>query len=275
MARQGRGHYELVGDYGPPRNFSSYPELQDSSDLGGRSNRQAYDQYDPPAFHSQSHEAETTDYPGFLSSNAYPQRAEPSVPRRFATRRIKLKQGEAFSADYPVPSAVRNAQQQKYQEDLERGYNEFNTLRCNGAVASKHEWLLIVLTDTAATCDPNDYTLKNGYALRPMSYNRHTELVIAITVYNEGPVQMGITLHAVMQNIRDIVNLKKSEFWNKGGPAWQKIVVCIIIDGMQTCDPLLLDVLATVGVYQSEVMKKAVDGKETQAHVVSLFFSNL
>ena len=27
-----------------------------------------------------------------------------------------------------------------------------------------------------------------------------------------------------MQNIRDIVNLKKSEFWNKGGPAWQKIV---------------------------------------------------
>jgi len=101
-------------------------------------------------------------------------------------------------------------------------------------------------------------------------YNRHTELCIAITAYNEDKVLMARTLHGVMQNIRDIVNLKKSEFWNKGGPAWQKICVVIVFDGIDPCDKETLDVLATVGIYQDGVMKKDVDGKETVAHIVSL-----
>ena len=125
--------------------------------------------------------------------------------------------------------------------------------------------------DTAATCDPNDFTLKNGYNLRPAMYNRHTELLIAITYYNEDKVLTARTLHGVMQNIRDIVNLKKSEFWNKGGPAWQKIVVCLVFDGIDPCDRETLDVLATVGVYQDGVMKRDVDGRETMAHVVGPF----
>jgi chitin synthase len=123
------------------------------------------------------------------------------------------------------------------------------------------------VTDTAATCDPNDFTLKNGYNLRPAMYNRHTELLIAITYYNEDKVLTARTLHGVMQNIRDIVNLKKSEFWNKGGPAWQKIVVCLVFDGIGPCDKGTLDLLATVGVYQDGVMKKDIDGRETVAHI--------
>ena len=123
--------------------------------------------------------------------------------------------------------------------------------------------------DTAATCDPNEFTLKNGYNLRPHIYNRHTELLIAITYYNEDKVLTARTLHGVMQNIREIVNLKKSEFWNKGGPGWQKIVVCLVFDGIDPCNKDTLDVLATVGIYQDGVMKKDVDGKETVAHVVS------
>jgi len=100
-------------------------------------------------------------------------------------------------------------------------------------------------------------------------YNRHTELLIAITYYNEDKNLTARTLHGVMQNIRDIVNLKKSEFWNKGGPAWQKIVVALVFDGIDPCDKDTLDVLATVGVYQDGVMKRDVDGKETLAHIVS------
>jgi chitin synthase len=123
--------------------------------------------------------------------------------------------------------------------------------------------------DTAATCDPNEFTLHNGYNLRPAMYNRHTELLIAITYYNEDKTLTARTLHGVMQNIRDIVNLKKSEFWNKGGPAWQKIVVALVFDGIDPCDKDTLDVLATVGVYQDGVMKRDVDGKETIAHIVS------
>ncbi|KAF6224691.1 hypothetical protein HO173_012880 [Letharia columbiana] len=98
-------------------------------------------------------------------------------------------------------------------------------------------------------------------------YNRHTELLIAITYYNEDKVLTARTLHGVMQNVRDIVNIKKTEFWNKGGPAWQKIVVCLVFDGIDPCDKETLDVLATVGIYQDGVMKKDVDGKETTAHV--------
>jgi chitin synthase len=166
------------------------------------------------------------------------------------TRKVKLVQGSVLSADYPVPSAIQNAIQAKYRNDLESGSEEFTHMRY-----------------TAATCDPNDFTLKNGYNLRPAMYNRHTELLIAITYYNEDKVLTARTLHGVMQNIRDIVNLKKSEFWNKGGPAWQKIVVCLVFDGIDPCDKGTLDLLATVGIYQDGVMKRDIDGKETVAHI--------
>ncbi|RSL39417.1 Chitin synthase 1 [Fusarium sp. AF-6] len=169
--------------------------------------------------------------------------------KRFNTRKVKLIQGSVLSIDYPVPSAIKNAVQARYR-DVEGGNEEFMKMRY-----------------TAATCDPNDFTLKNGYDLRPRMYNRHTELLIAITYYNEDKVLLARTLHHTMQNIRDIVNLKKSTFWNKGGPAWQKIVVCMVFDGIDKADKNTLDVLATVGIYQDGVIKKDVDGNETVAHI--------
>ncbi|KAL8739540.1 MAG: hypothetical protein Q9190_007666 [Brigantiaea leucoxantha] len=187
------------------------------------------------------------------STEAWRQRQAPAHAnslKRYATRKVRLGQGSVLSVDYPVPSAIQNAVQQKYRNDLEGGSEEFTHLRY-----------------TAATCDPNDFTLKNGYNLRPAMYNRHTELLIAITYYNEDKVLTARTLHGVMQNIRDIVNIKKTEFWNKGGPAWQKIVVCLVFDGIDPCDKDTLNVLATVGIYQDGVMKKDIDGKETTAHI--------
>ncbi|KAL9028998.1 MAG: hypothetical protein Q9196_002706 [Gyalolechia fulgens] len=187
------------------------------------------------------------------STEAWRQRQAPLASnnlRRYATRKVKLGQGSVLSVDYPVPSAIQNAIQQKYRSDLEGGSEEFTHMRY-----------------TAATCDPNDFTLKNGYNLRPAMYNRHTELLIAITYYNEDKVLTARTLHGVMQNVRDIVNIKKTEFWNKGGPAWQKIVVCLVFDGIDPCDKDTLDILATIGIYQDGVMKKDIDGKETMAHI--------
>jgi chitin synthase len=183
------------------------------------------------------------------STEAWRQRQNTNI-KRYATRKVKLVQGSVLSIDYPVPSAIQNAIQSKYRNDLEGGSEEFTHMRY-----------------TAATCDPDDFTLKNGYNLRPAMYNRHTELLIAITYYNEDRVLTARTLHGVMQNIRDIVNLKRSEFWNKGGPAWQKICVCLVFDGIDPCDKEVLDVLATVGVYQDGVMKRDVDGKDTVAHI--------
>jgi hypothetical protein len=44
--------------------------------------------------------------------------------------------------------------------------------------------VLLLIIDTAATCDPDDFTPANGYTLRPAIYGRQTELLIAITYYN-------------------------------------------------------------------------------------------
>lgn len=170
--------------------------------------------------------------------------------KRYPTRKIKLARGSVLSVDYPVPSAIQNAIEPKYRNDVEQGNEEFTHMRY-----------------TAATCDPNEFTLQNGYNLRPAMYNRHTELLIAITYYNEDKQLTSRTMHGVMENIRTIVNLKRSEFWNKGGPAWQKIVVCLVFDGIDPCDKDVLDVLSVIGVYQDGVMKKDVDGKETVAHI--------
>lgn len=110
--------------------------------------------------------------------------------------------------------------------------------------------------------------MKNGYNLRTNMYDRHTELLIAITYYNEDKVLTARTLDGVMKNIRYIVSTSvKSKFWQKGGPAWQKIVVCLVFDGIGPCDKNTLDLLATIGVYQDGVMKKDVDGQETTAHI--------
>ncbi|KAH6695066.1 chitin synthase-domain-containing protein [Plectosphaerella plurivora] len=169
---------------------------------------------------------------------------------RSKTRKVKLVQGAVLSLDYPVPSAVKNAVDSRYTNGEEGQAEEFTNLRY-----------------TAATCDPNDFTIRNGYNLRPRLYNRHTELMIAITYYNEDKVLLARTLHGVMQNVRDIVNLRKSRFWNQGGPAWQKIVVCLIFDGIDKVDKNVFDVLATVGIYQDGVVKKDVNGKDTVAHI--------
>lgn len=129
---------------------------------------------------------------------------------------------------------------------------------------------------TAATCDPDDFTEANGYSLRTKMYNRSTELLIAVTSYNEDKILYARTLHGVMLNIRDICKTKQSKYWRRsaeeGVPGWQKITVALIVDGLEPMDKTVLDLLATVGVYQDGVMKKQVDGKDTVAHIFEVFF---
>ncbi|KAK9447135.1 chitin synthase-domain-containing protein [Limtongia smithiae] len=166
--------------------------------------------------------------------------------QRMKTRRVKLVGKNVFSVEYAVPSAVQNGIEKQYMQECS---TEFTHLRY-----------------TAATCDPDDF-VANGYTLRQKLYNRETELLIAITYYNEDKVLTARTLYGVMQNIRDICNLRRTRFWNQGGPAWKKIVVTLIFDGLDPCDKNVLDVLATIGIYQEIVMRKDIDGAETVAHI--------
>ncbi len=124
---------------------------------------------------------------------------------------------------------------------------------------------------TAATCDPDEFSEANGYSLRTKMYNRNTEILIAVTSYNEDKTLYARTLHGTMLNIRDICKTKQSKYWRRtaeeGTPGWQKIVVALIVDGLEPMDKSVLDILATVGVYQDGIMKKQVDGKDTVAHI--------
>ena len=124
---------------------------------------------------------------------------------------------------------------------------------------------------TAATCDPDEFTESNGYSLRTKIYNRATEILIAVTSYNEDKTLYARTLHGLMLNIRDICKTKQSKYWRRsaeeGVPPWQRITVALIVDGLEPMDKSVLDILATVGVYQDGVMKKQVDGKDTTAHI--------
>jgi chitin synthase len=71
------------------------------------------------------------------------------------------------------------------------------------------------------------------------------------------------SLDSIMRNIRTICNLKNSPFWNSSGTsAWKNIVVCIIMDGIDPCDPGTMDMLQTVGVFQDGRLKKDIDGTE-------------
>ncbi|KAF8326625.1 glycosyltransferase family 2 protein [Cantharellus anzutake] len=171
--------------------------------------------------------------------------------RRGVTKRVKLTSGN-FITEHDVPTPVKRAVQAKWANTTT---TEFTHMRY-----------------TAATCDPDDFTTENGWSLRVSNYNRPTDLLIAVTSYNEvRKVLYARTLHGVMLNIRDICKTKTSKYWRKsaeeGLPGWQRICVALIVDGLEPMDKTVLDILATVGVYQDGVMKKDVDGKETVAHI--------
>ncbi|KAJ6515926.1 glycosyltransferase family 2 protein [Mycena sanguinolenta] len=152
---------------------------------------------------------------------------------RGVTRKVKLTNGN-FIADYPVPTAIFSAIEPNYRQT---NTTEFSHMRY-----------------TAATVDPDEFTEENGKL-----FSAHQNTLYART------------LHGVMLNIRDICKTKQSKFWRRsaeeGNPGWQKIVVALIVDGLEAMDKTVLDILATVGVYQDGIMKKDVDGKQTVAHI--------
>lgn len=170
--------------------------------------------------------------------------------KRGVAKKVELTQGN-FIAEYAVPTAVKNAIEPKY---ITGNTKEFTHMRY-----------------TAATVDPDDFSKAAGYSLRVAEYGRQTELLIAVTSYNEDKVLYTRTLHGVMLNIRDICKTKASKYWRgsaeSGQPAWTKITVALICDGLEPMDKGVLDVLATIGIYQDGVMKKQVDGKDTVAHI--------
>lgn len=72
-------------------------------------------------------------------------------------------------------------------------------------------------------------------------------------------------MHGVMKNIAHMCSLKKNTMWGPEG--WKKIVVCIVADGRQVVNKRVLNVLASMGVYQAGIAKNIVDDKPVKAHI--------
>jgi chitin synthase len=89
--------------------------------------------------------------------------------KRGKTKKVKLTRGN-FINEYAVPTPVSNAIEPKWKGSSPN--TEFTHMRYS-----------------AATCDPDEFTRENGWILRQVMYNRPTELLIAVTSYNEVSLQ--------------------------------------------------------------------------------------
>ncbi|CAL5866318.1 chitin synthase I [Penicillium psychrofluorescens] len=119
---------------------------------------------------------------------------------------------------------------------------------------------------SAATCDPAQFfeerfTLRQKLFAKP----RHTELFIAVTMYNEDDFLFARTMTGVFKNIEHMCSRTSSKTWGKD--AWKKIVVCVISDGRAKINPRTRAVLAGLGVYQDGIAKQQVNGKDVTAHI--------
>jgi chitin synthase len=119
---------------------------------------------------------------------------------------------------------------------------------------------------SAVTCDADDFS-DEQYTLRQVLFDppRRTELMVCLTMYNEDEQLFCRTLHGVLTNIAFLCSRTKSRTW--GPDAWKRVVVVIVADGRLKCNPRVLAVLASMGVYQEGVAKNVVNGKPVQMHL--------
>ncbi|KAG5812759.1 hypothetical protein H9Q74_004110 [Fusarium xylarioides] len=122
------------------------------------------------------------------------------------------------------------------------------------------------LTYTAISTDPQQFYEKHNLRPKQLKLPRHTEILVGITVYNEPKHLLRRTLLSVVQNIWYLNILTQSKVWGKN--SWTRIVVCILIDGIESVDPGVLDVLTTIGLYQNGLCKKTTEqGEEVTGHL--------
>ena len=73
---------------------------------------------------------------------------------------------------------------------------------------------------SAVTASPDDFAA-NHFTLRQKQYQRDTELMIVITMYNENETLFLRTLYGVMRNISHMEGRKNSGTWGPG--SWKKV----------------------------------------------------
>eukprot|EP00158_Paraphelidium_tribonemae_P007046 Partr_v1_DN28088_c0_g1_i2_m57371 putative monooxygenase len=113
---------------------------------------------------------------------------EPVIVPSTPAQPIKRVLNAPYSFDCPVPAQTLQLCDKQY-----RSVDEFKSL-----------------TYTPVLCEPEDFTREHGYSLRQNRNGRSTELLIAITMYNESDEFMIRTLTAVFRNIRYFCELNRA-----------------------------------------------------------------
>lgn len=220
----------------------------------------------PHEEHQQYWQDESDNRPMLQPDNAYgPDPAHPINP--------SMDQGEYFDAPKPTPSPAPIRRWKTVKEV--QLFNGNLVLDCpipprllnqvpHAQPPERDEFTH--MRYSAATCDPSDFyndrfTLRQRLFAKP----RHTELFIAITMYNEEDELFARTLTGVIKNIEYMNSRTNSKTWGKD--AWKKIVVCVVSDGRAKINPRTRAVLAGLGVYQDGIAKQQVNGKEVTAHI--------
>ncbi|CVK84447.1 probable CHS-3 chitin synthase 3 [Fusarium proliferatum] len=122
------------------------------------------------------------------------------------------------------------------------------------------------LTYTPISTDPQEFNEKHHLRPKQFKYPRQTEILVGITVYSEPKHLLRRTLQSIVHNLLYLNIRPDSRIWGKG--SWTKVVVCILIDGIESVDPGVLDVLTSIGLYQNGLCRKTTEqGEEVTGHL--------
>ncbi|KAG5653681.1 hypothetical protein H0H81_011433 [Sphagnurus paluster] len=163
-------------------------------------------------------------------------------PLATKTTEKKLDAFGNYVQDFPVPAEV----------------SKYNTTS-----ATNDQYESKFMRYSAVTCEPDDF-VQSGFRLRQTKLKRKTELMIAITMYNEDEELFCRTMNGVVKNIAE---LHKRQGGKWGVDSWKKVVVCIISDGRKKIDPGTLAAIAKVGVYQEHTAVPELNSKPVVAHL--------
>ncbi|SCN71349.1 CHS-3 chitin synthase 3 [Fusarium fujikuroi] len=122
------------------------------------------------------------------------------------------------------------------------------------------------LTYTPISTDPQEFNEKHHLRPKQFKYPRQTEILVGITVYSEPKHLLRRTLQSIVQNLWYLNIRPESRIWGSG--SWTKVVVCILIDGIESVDPGVLDILTSIGLYQNGLCRKTTEqGEEVTGHL--------
>jgi cellulose synthase/poly-beta-1,6-N-acetylglucosamine synthase-like glycosyltransferase len=99
-----------------------------------------------------------------------------------------------------------------------------------------------------STFEPKQFNFC-GYRLRCFSLSYKVKLMICITLDDQEPEELKRTLRGINENVKHLSEVEGAEMW-------QKVVVCILVDGKNEASENTLSYAASLGLYDTDMMQE-------------------